>query len=381
MINGRSKKAEREFQVLMGLVELYLDTGKPIGSYTLHEHDFKKLSSATIRNYFAELEKQGFLRQPHSSGGRIPTNDAFRLYANENFAQTQLLPEVEEKLQPLANMQSKNIATYLQHAAETLSQATNLATFLSSVRFDHDFIQNIKLLNIDSQRVLAVIVTNFGQILTEVLAQENKLSSFALKRIEAFIGWKVKGVDKPTFLSREEKKYAQKFYNEIVVRYLVRYSNFSDEDIFRTGFSRLLTYPEFNDPVALSAGLSLFENTSQMRLLLNDSAREGKLRFWIGQDLAPYAVSNQSCSVIAIPYFIGQTIVGSIGILGPCRLAYPAIFGALKYFSEVVSISLTKSLNLHKLSFRQPRTGIPYIQQKERTIVDQTSQKLLEVKE
>ncbi|MBI3901080.1 MAG: heat-inducible transcriptional repressor HrcA, partial [Chlamydiia bacterium] len=168
--SGRSKKHSRELAVLLGLVELYLETGKPIGSNTLKEHGFDHLSSATIRNYFAELEKEGFLHQPHSSGGRIPTQEAFRLYAEEMLSQeASPTPEIDEKLQELTQENPKHLMRYLQKAAEILSDLSGYATFLTSVRFDHDFILEIKLLPIDEERLLSIMVTDFGQILTEVL--------------------------------------------------------------------------------------------------------------------------------------------------------------------------------------------------------------------
>ncbi|MCC5832243.1 MAG: heat-inducible transcriptional repressor HrcA [Chlamydiales bacterium] len=373
MMKKQSKKETRSLRVLLGLVELYLETGKPIGSNTLRDHGFQALSSATIRNYFVELEKQGFLRQPHSSGGRIPTNEAFRLYAEEALPTPELCPDVEERLQGLESAESRNLTRFLQKGAETLSEITGYAVFLSSVRFDHDFILDIKLVGIDADRLLCVMITDFGQILTEVLSINKKISSFSLKRIETQIQWRIKGGEKPDNLTEEEKVLAQTYYNEIMVRYLVRYSNFSDEDIFRTGFSTLLSYPEFNDPVALATGLSLFENPGHMRLLLGDCVRTGLLRYWVGSDLAPYAAAAEGCSVIAVPYRVGPTIAGAIGILGPCRMPYRTLFGTMHFFSEILSKSLTKSLLKFKISFRHPRSAAPYI--------EQTAQHLLESKE
>jgi heat-inducible transcriptional repressor len=377
-----SKKHTREFLVLLGLVDLYLETGKPIGSNTLKEHGFQHLSSATIRNYFAELEKQGYLRQPHSSGGRIPTNEAFRFYAEEHLESIQSPPpEIEEKLQELELSSPRHLMRYLQTAAETLSEVTGFATFLTSVRFDQDFILDIKLVSIDQERILCVMITDFGQVLTEVLPISQKLSSFATKRIEAHLQWRLKGGKQPENILLEEELVAQSIYNEIMVRYIVRYSNFSSEDIFRTGFSRLLAYPEFSDPLALTTGLSLFENSSHMRLLLSDCVRDGKLCCWIGKDLAPYASAAQGCSVLAIPYYIGQIKAGAVGILGPCRMPYRKLFSTLHYFSGTVSKSLTKSLLKFKLSFRQPRATHPYLAPLQRAIVDNTNLKLLEIKD
>jgi heat-inducible transcriptional repressor len=379
-----SKKHSREFRVLMGLVELFIESGKPIGSNTLRERGFDFLSSATIRNYFSELEKQGFLRQPHSSGGRIPTNEAFRVYAAESLeiAAPLLSSDIEAKLHEIEDNNPRYLLRYLQLAAEALSEITGYATFLTSVRFDHDFILDIKLISIDHERILCVLVTDFGQVLTEVLSVGKKLSSFTCKRIEAYLQERIKrGQTQHETLTSEEVTLAQSIYNEIMVRYIVRYSNFSGEDVFRTGFSQLLAYPEFSDPVALATGLSLFENIAHMRLLLNDCVRDSKLRFWIGKDLAPYASAAQGCSVIAVPYQIGQAKAGAVGLLGPCRMPYPKLFTIMHSFADSVSKTLTKTLLKFKLSFRQPRSSSPYIQSEERAIVNQTTQKLLEIKD
>ncbi len=362
-----NKKERRENEVLIALVELFLETGKPIGSNTLKEERFPNLSSATIRNYFAKFETMGYLKQPHSSGGRLPTEAGIRLYVQEAVTKPLVMPGLKNSFN--LKMTQKNVHTFLQQSVEKLSSLTGYATFLSSARFDHDFIQEVRLVGIDDERLLCVLITDFGQVLTEILATK-KLSSFSLKRIEGYLIWRIRGGLQPEIQGDEEKE-AQKLYSEIVVRYMVRYSNFSEEEVFRTGFSRLLNYPEFSDPFALSAGLSLFENSTHMRLLLNDCMRENRLCYWVGSDLAPYAAASE-CSVLAIPYRIGETRVGAIGLLGSSRMPYRTLFGALQFFSDEMTKVLTKSLMKFKLSFRQPRSN--------GKVIDQTSIKLLENK-
>ncbi len=365
----KTKKETREIQALLGLVDLYLKTGKPIGSSTLQEHGFETLSSATLRNYFNELEKEGYLKQAHASGGRIPTDKAFRFYAEEVLSSVIYDPKMEEALKGLKVEETKNVAAYLHASGEILSNAVGYPTFLTAVRFDHDFILDVKFVAIDTSRLLCILITSFGQIFTEQLSSDQKLSSFALKRLEGYFQWKLKNLDKPS-LSPEEEASAQKIYNEIMVRYLVRYSNFSNEEIHRTGFSKLLSYPEFNDPVSLATGLSLFENTAKMGQLLSECTQSNTLRFWMGGDLMP----GSNCSVIAIPYRINHVPAGSVGILGPMRMDYRALFGSLALFSESLSETLTKSLYKFKLSFRTPQSGTVFLDRKEWP-------QLLEVKE
>jgi len=346
LIPRKPPKDKREKSVLLGLVELYLETGKPVGSNTLRENGFDSLSSATIRNYFSKLEEDGLLKQQHSSGGRIPTSSAYRLYAQTHL-KSPLIDEKEHKLlRQNIQKETRELAIYLQSVAEKLSEATHCAVFLSAPRFDHDFVLDIKLVGVDSNRCLCVIITVFGQVMTELLYTEQKMSSLTLKRLENFFRWRLTGLDKPT-LSPDEETLATRFYNEVMMRHLVGSTHFTAEDIYKTGFSKLLAYPDFNDATALADGLGLFENEEALRLLLRECAKAEDLSCWIGGNL-------HACSALAIPYKINQSIAGSLAILGPNRIPYRKLFGILETASEAISQSLTRSLYKFKITFRHP---------------------------
>ncbi|NGX51372.1 MAG: Heat-inducible transcription repressor HrcA [Chlamydiae bacterium] len=346
-------RAEREKAVLLGLVELYLVTGNPVGSNTLKDNGFDHISSATIRNYFSKLEAQGMVKQQHSSGGRIPTPEAFKLYANHHFDSREIDPADLAALKKELGRETREIATYLQHGSELLSELTQGAIFLSSPRFDQDLITEIKLISIDSKRCLCVMVTDFGLVHTEILYTPSKLSSFSLKRIEAYFHFRMTGLDRPK-LSKQEEEIAAQFYSEILLRHIVDYSNFSVEDIYKTGFSKLIRFPEFRDAKALASSLSIFENIGYMRSLLNESMKLGDLKFWIGNDLDHPRASPLESSVVAVPYYIHGKAVGAIALLGPIRMPYPKIFGILRGFSIILSEMLTRNLYKYKITYRQP---------------------------
>lgn len=356
----RTNKQERELKVLFGLVEHYLHTGKPVGSNTLKEAGFDNLSSATIRNYFSQLEENGFLIQLHSSGGRIPTEKAYRFYANELLT-TPSQKNTKNTFSKLRSSDTREIAAFLQQAAEELSEITHMAVLLSAPRFDRDFVLDVKLVTLDIHRCLCILITDFGVIRTEVLQTETKLSEFAIKRMERYFHWRLTGQNKPEEMDDKEEQLAQKFYNEVMVRYLVGYSNFIDEELYRTGFSRLLNYPDFDNAAALANGLALFEQSQSIRLLLRECSKFNSLKYWIGSDLLPYTTSQHNCSVIAVPYHINNKVAGAVGILGPMRMPYRELFGIMQLFSECVSEALTRNIYKFKISFRQPQAGILYL--------------------
>lgn len=376
----RSGKMERERKVLLGVIEFYIKTGKPVGSNTLKEAGFGDLSSATIRNYFAKLEEENYIVQQHASSGRIPTEKAFRFYAHEYMESDLPLLADNEILTDLRNIETREIAGYLQQAADHLSHITQSAVFLSSPRFDHDFIARICIVPIDHSRCLCVLITDFGVIQTEVLKTNKKLTAFTVKRLEEYFHWRLTNNDKPENLSEEEEKMGQAYYNELMVRYIVGYSNFTGEETYRTGFSKLLEYPEFHDPIVLSSSLALFENAQSMRQLLKECSKVNRLRLWIGDDLAPFTLDKSSCSVLAMPYHINQQAVGAVGLLGPVRMPYRQLFRLLRAFSESISTALTRNIYKFKLSFRQPHQGASYLQSAERHTIGQSRLMLLEDK-
>ncbi len=357
-------KADREQAVLLGLIELYLKTGKPIGSHTIQEHGFESLSSATIRNYFSKLEDLGYLHQQHTSGGRIPTEKALRIYAEKYKFQGVIDKEQEEMLQKALSKETKAIATLLNQAAEALSEITQCAVFLSAPRFDQDFIQDVKLLQIDPLKILSVIITDFGLIRTETIYLEKPATPLFLRTCEEYFLWRMTKGEKPLFQSDSETKIAQKIYNEIMVRHVVGYANFPNVEIFRTGLSKLLSYPEFNDATALANSLSLLEDDTQMRFVLEKTAQENTLSIWIGDELCPHVPPSSDCTVIAIPYRINQSIAGSIALLGPMRIPYRNLFGLIQMFSEKISKSLTDALYKYKITFRKPSNAEKLIENK-----------------
>lgn len=354
LLSKKPNKDEREKQVLLNLVELYLKTGKPVGSQTLKENGFDTLSPATLRNYFVKLEEAGFLKQQHSSGGRIPTSLAYKTYAGHIYPSAVLEESEKEQLVQLLSKETREVHLYLQRAAEVLSNIAQGAVFLSSPRFDQDFVLDIKLLSIDIHRILCVLVTDFGTVRSEILFIEKKLSAFSIKRIEQFFHFKITGLDKPK-LSAEEELIANKFYNEILLRHIVNYSSFSYSDILKTGFSKMLQYPDFNNTSSLASGLALFENDNALRALLMECSEQKEVKFWIGEDLYPFSSQASTCAVLAVPYYIHETAVGSIAILCPSRAPYKKLFATLKTTSEAISSSLTKSLYKFKISYRQPK--------------------------
>lgn len=369
MGKGKERRSERQKRVLTALVELYIETGKPVGSQTLSEGACADLSSATIRNYFAELEAEGLLLQQHTSGGRIPTDQAFALYADLVRESVKTNESLCHQLSAALDRETKELSNYLREGVELLSEVTQLAAFLSTPRFDHDFVLEIRLISLGEGRLLGIMITDFGAILTETLQVEERFSLHALKRMEGYFLAKITGQSIEEPLSDEELERAQQIYNELMLRYITRYSNFSEMDLFRTGFAQLLSYPELNTPLRMAGALSLFESPGQMNQILRLAERKEEATTWIGGELQALIPSATECAILAMPYKIQGVNVGAAAILGPMRLPYPKLFGILHAFVEQINRGLEKSLQRFNIQYRKPKAGMLYLQEQERRLL------------
>ena len=200
------------------------------------------------------------------------------------------------------------------------------------------------------------------------------------KKLEAYFQWKLTGKNKPASLQPEDEALAQKLYNEVMLRYIVTYSSFTQEEIYRTGFSKVLMHPDFQDASSFASTLALFENAHSMYLLLREVTKKNVLQFWINEDLIPYTSTQPNCAIIAVPYRVNQVPVGAIGILGPTRIPYRKLFPTLLAFSDSISQSLTRNVYKFKLSFRQPDERQTYFGKAENRLLSQTNLILLEDK-
>ncbi len=369
----RPSKEEREKRVLVGCIEHYIRERRAVGSNTLKDEGFDDLSSATIRNYFAKLEADGLLEQLHASGGRIPTESAFRWYAEE--AKLELAD-----FQPTKKMQveKEKVSTLLQEAMEQLSSKLHGAALISSPRFDHDYIVTIKPVVIDARRLLLACVTYFGEVVTEIMNFEDRLlTQHGLLRLERYFEWRLTGGDDPPVMEEDEEQFAKELYQELMLRYIVRYANFNDEEIYRCGFSQLLQSGDFEESTLLAGALGLFENGRVMKHLLKEAMKQKWIKIWVGSDLPSLDDQPLPASLLAIPYRIGPKIVGAFAVLGPLRLPYHDWIRELIEVEHAISEKLTELVYRQKISYRMPSADEHYLPTEERLWIEDSSKTYL----
>ncbi|MFZ4772625.1 MAG: heat-inducible transcriptional repressor HrcA [Chlamydiia bacterium] len=351
----KEKRNKRAIEVLFSLIELYLKTGKPVASNTLKEEELSHVSSATIRNYFAELEELGLLEQMHTSGGRIPTKKAFELYAENCDFSAKIDPKDEAFLSAHLEFNTVELQRSLDVAVEALSEVSGLAALITSPRFDRDFIKEIRLFVLDSTRLLSVIITQFSVCYTDILHIPKRLSSFSAKRIESFFKSKLQpAFVMPELLTEEEHPIAMQLYQEISLRFMVRYANFTTDEVQKAGLYRLLNYTEFHDPALLGSTLSLMENPTRVHELIQRTTRSHQPTFLIADPV------NHETTILSIPYQVHGKKVGVIALYGPMRIPYPRLFALLNHFKNLFEKQLDQVIASHNITLRTPETTLEH---------------------
>ncbi len=368
----KSSRKDRQRNVLFGVIEQYLKTGKPVGSQTLQETGFPELSSATIRNYFAALDDEGFLQQHHTSGGRTPLPKAFKIYAQaclevslgDHLEADEVLmkgdhtvkKKVPKDIGPDHN--SKEVVRFLQESSDEISSHLNAAVFISLPRFDRDGLLEIRYVPLERRQLLAIFLTTYGTVQTEIIPVKRIIRQEEVHALESFSRaclLRAQGGEREVLesMSYEEREFARSIYQEVMARYLVSYSNISEDDLYRTGFSRLLSYSDAKQAHMISSSLYLFENRNTLRGFCREAVSSQKIRFWIGDDLDPFVVGDSGCALITAPYKIGNKCVGAVGVIGPMRMFYKDLFEYLLVESARISEVLTKTLCTHHIELRE----------------------------
>lgn len=354
------KKQAKALRVLWALVELYLETGEAVGSQTLKkallERGGEEISSATIRNYFSELEEKGLLKQWHTSGGRTPTDLALSLYLDKLVHEKQneaFAPHWIELCQQ--ELKSSDILHYLEQIAEQLSEDNQVACFITAPLFDQDYICDIRLLDMNNQKVLAAIRTHLGLIHTEVLSLAKGTHPSDIEIMEKYChyrcGLREDNPFKGSLQGSVKEQLSEDFYNEIMLRYFVEHSHFQNKHLIRSGIARLFQNPELADPEKLRPLIEIFENTQSLQKLLETCMKKNEFCSWIGQELSDFS-DEAEVAILAVPYRLGQKPAGAVAIIGPTRLPYQKVLASLQRLSEILSNVLTKAAYKYEIELQ-----------------------------
>lgn len=324
----------RKIKILQAIIQNYLETGEPVGSRTISKYTDLNLSSATIRNEMSDLEELGYIIQPHTSAGRIPSDKGYRFYVDTMMEDK--VQEVEDMRVQLEQKADK-IDTLLQHVAKLLAINTNYATVVSKPRYKHRKLKFIQLTEVDEKQILAVIVIEGNIVKNKFLNITESIERDMILKLNILLNTFLQGLDlteiNMTVIQKIKEQSGQ--YGSLISDILDAIAEaVSEEDnleIFTSGATNILKYPELSDREKATELLYTFEEKKQLTELITDKIADDEnrgIQVYIG-DETPVS-SMRDCSVVTATYEIEEGIYGKIGIVGPKRMDYEKVVNTLQ---------------------------------------------------
>lgn len=325
---------DRKLEILKAVIKNYLETGEPVGSRTISKLPELNLSSATIRNEMSDLEEMGYLIQPHTSAGRIPSDKGYRLYVD-------LLMQIKEKedgnIRKELLERTDRLETFLQQIANLLAVNTNYTTLVAAPKYQSNKIKFVQLSEIDESSLLIVVVLEKNTVKNTIVKIDEPIEKSLLLKLNIMLNSFLAGLDMKEInigVIAKMKEQSGEYVNLVSKIIDAIGASFSDDDslkIYTSGTTNILKYPELNDGNNMSRLLYTIEEKKELSNLLSDKMEEEEnrgIQVYIGNDTN--VESLKDCSVVTATYEVEEGVYGKIGIVGPKRMDYAKVVGTLK---------------------------------------------------
>ena len=324
---------DRKLKILQTIIKTYLDTGEPVGSRTISKYTDLNLSSATIRNEMADLEDLGYIIQPHTSAGRIPSDKGYRLYVDMLMAEKeQEVIEMQEQLLEKADKMDK----ILKQAAKVLAVNTNYATMVSAPAYNRNKLKFIQLSQVDEHQLIAVIVMEGNIIKNKIVTVEETLNNEIMLKLNMLLNTSLTGlaVEEINLGMIARLKEQAGIHSEIIGDVFDAIANTiqpEDMEIYTSGATNVFKYPELSDNQSAQEIINAFEEKQILQEIVTQTLSKEEnhgIQVYIGQETP--LQSMKDCSVVTATYELGEGMQGTIGIIGPKRMDYEHVMKTLK---------------------------------------------------
>lgn len=327
--------SERKKKILSAIVDESIKTAEPISSKDLQEKYIQDLSSATIRNELMALEEMGFLSQPHTSAGRIPTAEGYKKYINELMPIKKLSKKEADSIKASFEERFYSMDAILNKAAKTISDATNYASMVYYGITDEAVVEKIGLIKLTDTQTMVVVATDLGLIKQEtknIQATEEELKGASKILTDTFYGKKLEEIDSNSILLTKELARYQDIFN-LIVDVITNREEDLDKNIAVSGKDKLLDYPEYHDINKLKKTFSLLDKKEDLYPLLSSNNGDLEINFKIGGD---ENLGITDCSIVTATYKSKGKPIGTAGVVGPVRMDYGKVVSILKNVIQVL---------------------------------------------
>lgn len=328
--------SERKRTILHAIIQTYLQTGEPVGSRTISKYTDLNLSSATIRNEMADLEEMGYIIQPHTSAGRIPSDLGYRVYVDELMKEKDR--EVSE-IKELMIQKTDRMEKVLKQVVRVLASNTNYATMITGPNLHHTKLKFIQLSRVHEMQLLAVIVVEGNLVRNQIIDLDEPIDEEQILRLNLLLNTQLNGltIEKISLALITKLKEEAGIHSGVVSSVIdaVAEAISVDEEevpVYTSGATNIFKYPELSDSAKASELISAFEEKAQLadmiRETVNDQEESTGIQVYIGNE-SPVQ-SMKDCSVVTASYDLGRGMKGTIGIIGPKRMDYENVVDNLK---------------------------------------------------
>ena len=329
---------DRKWTILKAIIRTYLETGEPVGSRTISKFPDLNLSSATIRNEMSDLEEMGYILQPHTSAGRIPSDAGYRLYVDRMMEEKD--QEVSEMKELMIQRQDK-MELLLKQVVKYLAANTNYATMITGPKLHQTRLKYIQLSVVSEEQLLAIIVTEANVVKNRILDVKHGLDHETALKLNILLNTSLNGltIEQINLSTISKLKEEAGIHSEVVSRVLdlvaETISAEEDVEIYTSGTTNFFKYPELSDSEKASELIGAFEEKHPLASLMTETGEdqtENGIQVYIGQE-TPVA-TMRDCSVVTASYDLGGGMYGKIGIVGPKRMDYDRVVSILKNLTQ-----------------------------------------------
>ena len=336
--------SERQKLILSAIVDDYIRSAEPVGSRTISKRGDVGFSPATIRNEMSDLEELGYLEQPHTSAGRIPSHKGYRYYVDHLVKKANLSAQELQVIKTFFAEKLQEMEQVLHHTAAILSQLTNYTSIVLGPELMNTTLKHLQIVPLNESSAVAIVVTNTGHVEDKVVKIPEGVSAAEIEKVVSILNAKLAGVPLLHFKSKlyseiasEMSKYVSQ-YEELIgmIEYVLQDNE--EDRVYVSGTTNMLSLPEFKDVDKLKGILQLLDETHTLVKLVS-SPTEG-IQVRIGAENSVEAIN--SCSLITASYSIDGKPLGTIGILGPTRMEYGKVISLLDHLSKDLTVMLAR---------------------------------------
>ena len=336
--------SDRKKKILQYVIDDYIQTAVPVSSKSITEKHLTTVSSATVRSELSTLEELGYLMQPHTSAGRVPSSEAYKLYVSELMVKEKLSQEELDYIEETFLTKSRDVEDILKSAAKVISELTQYTSVAMTARDSGEVIRNIKLFRIMPTQALLVIVTDNKLLKDSVITLPKEMSDDTIEETNSLLGNLFTG---KTFneicqvdIEKIEREFAEyKFVFTEVIQALKSYVA-SNGDVVLEGENKMFEHPEYSDIENVKNLMSVVTSKDKLVELMSADGKDIQINIKIGSD--GYDDMPKDCSIVTATYSANGVKIGTYGVIGPTRMDYKKVVSVLENVGKILESIVSK---------------------------------------